>query len=204
MSGTSQFTLGAEVSCTDGVCGKVISVVVDPVAKAVTLLAVEPKHRQGLARFVPLELVDNTATDEVRLRCTVAEFGKLDLAEEIRYLPGTEGGLGPVGMVGLDGNAGNFAQPLVYDLVPSGEVEVRRGEPVHATDGEIGRVQGVLTDPAGHHITHVLLQEGHLWGRKQVAIPIGAVTEVADGVHLRISKQEVQDLPQVDSEHPAG
>ena len=41
------------------------------------------------------------------------------------------------------------------------------------------------------------LQEGHLWGRREVAIPIIAVTGVGDGILLNISKQEVEDLPSV-------
>ena len=52
-----QFTIGAKVSCTDGVCGQVIRVVVDPVARAVTHLVVEPKDGGGLGRLVPLSLV---------------------------------------------------------------------------------------------------------------------------------------------------
>ena len=79
---------------------------------------------------------------------------------------------------------------------------MRRGEPVQATDGDIGHVQGLVIDPASRHVTHVLLQEGHLWGRKQVAIPIGAVASTRDGIQLKISKQEVQDLPPVDVDHP--
>ena len=58
MSETTQFTIGVEASCSDGICGEVSRVVVDPVAKAVTHLVVEPKHRQGLGRLVPLDLVD--------------------------------------------------------------------------------------------------------------------------------------------------
>ena len=53
-------------------------------------------------------------------------------------------------------------------------------------------------------MTHVLLQEGHLWGRKEVAIPISAVTQVDDGIRLSVTKQQVQDLPPVDIEHPGG
>ena len=79
---------------------------------------------------------------------------------------------------------------------------MRRGEHVHATDGHIGKVQGLVIDPESHHVTHVLLQEGHLWGRKEVAIPIGAVTGVDDGIRLNITKQQVQDLPPVDIHHP--
>ena len=51
-------------------------------------------------------------------------------------------------------------------------------------------------------MTHVLLQEGHLWGRREVAIPISAVASTSDGIRLRLSKQEVQDLPPVDIDHP--
>jgi hypothetical protein len=48
----------------------------------------------------------------------------------------------------------------------------------------------------------VLLQEGHLWGRKEVAIPISAVASNSGGIQLNIAKQEVQDLPSVDIDHP--
>jgi sporulation protein YlmC with PRC-barrel domain len=82
--------------------------------------------------------------------------------------------------------------------LPVGKVAVRRGDPVHATDGEIGRVQGLVITPEDHQVSHVLLQEGHFFGRKEVAIPISAVTEVADGIHLNLSKEQIQDLPAVD------
>jgi sporulation protein YlmC with PRC-barrel domain len=83
-------------------------------------------------------------------------------------------------------------------------VAVRRGEQVHATDGDIGRVQGLVIDPTSHHVTHVLLQEGHLWGRKQVAIPISAVSAVEHGIELNITKKDVESLPEVDLAHPTG
>jgi sporulation protein YlmC with PRC-barrel domain len=77
-------------------------------------------------------------------------------------------------------------------------VSVRRGEHVHAVDGDIGRVQGLIITPRDHQVTHILLQEGHFWGRKQVAIPIRAVSGVADGIRLTITKEQVQQLPPVD------
>jgi uncharacterized protein YrrD len=79
-----------------------------------------------------------------------------------------------------------------------GNVAVRRNVPVHATDGEIGKVHGVVIDPDDHHITHVLLQEGHLWGREEVAIPVNAVSDFGSDIRLSITKSEVQDLPPVD------
>ena len=50
---------------------------------------------------------------------------------------------------------------------------------------------GLVIDPASHHVTHVLLQEGHLWGRKEVAIPISAVTSTDDGIWLSLTKHQV-------------
>lgn len=215
MSDNTEFTIGSEVSCSDGVCGELGRVVVDPVAKALTHLVVEPKHASGVGRLVPVDLVDS-AGQEIRLRCSSAEFDALEHAEETQFLPGASGqwgygqgqimswpyyGLGMGGIGGGMGLGNMNAGPQVIDRVPVGEVEVRRGEHVHATDGEIGRVQGLVVDPADHHVTHVLLDEGHLWGRKEVAIPIGAVTGVDDGVRVSLSKGEVADLPPVELGH---
>ena len=71
-------------------------------------------------------------------------------------------------------------QTMVQDVVPLGEADVDRGDPVYALDGEIGRVQGLMVDRDDHRVTHVLLEEGHLWGRKKVSIPASAVTGVAN------------------------
>jgi uncharacterized protein YrrD len=81
---------------------------------------------------------------------------------------------------------------------------VHRGEQVHATDGEIGKVKGLVIDRTSHHVSHVLLEEGHLWGRKEVAIPISAVAGFDKGIQLNLTKDQVQDLPAVDIEHPTG
>ncbi len=213
MADTATFTIGAGASCTDGDGGEVTCVVVDPLARAVTDLVVEPKHRHGAARLVPLDLVDAT-TGEIRLRCSLAEFEKLTPAEETRFLRGTpsyQGGYDPAHMLILPyysvAIAEAYGSPMAvtYDTVPLDKVEVRRGDHVHATDGHIGRVQGLVIDPKSHHVTHVLLEEGLLRDRKEVAIPIGAVTGVAaDGIRLNLTKQQVRDLPPVDIRHPAG
>jgi sporulation protein YlmC with PRC-barrel domain len=224
MTKTAQFVIGAQASCSDGACGEVTRVIVDPVAEAVTHLVVEPEHRRDPGRLVPLGLVDATAGG-IRLRCTTAEFGKLDPAEETRFIPGTisyagygpgqvsywpyysMGGLGMggagMGMSGTGMAGQNPSQTVTYDSIPPGQVEIRRGDHVQATDGHIGRVQGLVIDRRSGHVTHVLLQEGHLWGRKDVAIPVSAVASTSDGIQLSISKQEVEDLPPVDATgHP--
>lgn len=210
MAESERFTIGAEVSCADGICGRLTRVVVDPVARTVTHLAVEPEHRQGLARLVPVELA-TPGPGGITLSCTLEEFDRLDPAEETQFVPGTRGFevYGPdqvlswpyyrLGDQVMDpALEGKVSETVTVDTVPAGEVPIRRGAHVHATDGPIGQVEGLVIDAASHHVTHVLLQEGHLWGRKQVAIPIGSVASVEDEIKLSMSKRQVQDLPQVD------
>jgi sporulation protein YlmC with PRC-barrel domain len=223
----AQFTMGSDVQCTDGACGKLRRVVVDPVARALTHLVVEPGHRDRGGHLVPIALV-SLVGPQIGLSCSLAEFEKLEDAEETQLLPGARGtwdyrrqdmlswpyyglGAGTLG-VGIGGiqtggmgagtgiGMGRDTQPRTdtHDRVPAGEVEIRRGQHVHATDGAIGRVQGLVIDPADHRVTHLLLDEGHLWGHKQVAIPIDAVTAVDDGVRLDLAKDQVRDLPAVE------
>jgi hypothetical protein len=222
MSNTTQFTIGTDVVCSDGSCGVLKRVVIDPVARSLTHLAVgEPRHK-GDGRLVPIGLVESAAA-EIRLRCTHAEFEALEPAEETQFLPrssddwrGTDWGYGqgqalfwPFFSSGGAGtsasthdmgsmtDAGSTPRKVVRDRVPVGEVEVRRGEHVHATDGTIGHVHGLIVDPADHHVTHILLGEGHLWGKKEVAIPIGAVEDVTGGIRLTLTRNQVRDLPAI-------
>lgn len=210
MTGSVPFSIGAEVLCDDEVCGELLHVVVDPLARAVTHLIVEPKHRSGLGRLVPVNLVESSG-EQIRLRCGADDFAKFPDAEETDFLLGLGAGLGyepgqvaawPYYGLEQDLGLGNVNLPVVHDRLPLGEVAVRRGEQVHATDGNIGQVRGLVIDPGDHHVTHVLLQEGHLWGRKEVAIPISSVTTMADGIRLRLSKDEVGDLPAIGIAHP--
>jgi hypothetical protein len=213
MAEAEGFRIGAEASCSDGLGGKVSRLVMDPVALTITHLVIEPKHRGEPGRLVPVHLVDTTA-DHLRLRCSIAEFDKLELAEETDLAEGLDygggygqadavqgyGGTGYMGGsgMGIGMGLGHSTPVVVHDVVPLGETDVQRGESVHALDGEIGKVQGFLVDPGDNHVTHVLLQEGHLWGRKEVSIPISAVIGVDAGIRLNITKKQVEDLPPVD------
>ena len=190
----TEFTIGARASCSDGPCGEVRRIIVDPAAGTVTHLVIEHKHRHQPGRLVPLDLVDTTA-GEVRLSCTIAEFDQLDPAEEAEEVEGRGAGVPTLGGAPTGPGIPQLAEFTVEDVVPVGEVEMSPGDHVHALDGEIGEVRGFLVDPVDHHVTHVLLKEGHLWGRKKVAIPVSAVTGMAEGIRLNITKKQVEDLP---------
>jgi len=199
MAGQPQFTIGARASCTDGHCGEVRRLIIDPATDAVTHLVIQPGHRQEAGRLVPVQLAEVT-DGEIRLRCTLAQFGKLDHAAVRRQVTGAAPPQVPQMMGhGITGPTaeGWRQKTVVEDVIPVGEGEVGPGDRVHAVDGEIGRVQGFLVSPGHDQVTHVLLQEGHLWGRKKVAIPISAVTGVEDGIRLSLTREQVGNLPPV-------
>lgn len=225
---TIPYTIGASVTCDDGARGTLTRVILDPVAQELTHLVVELEQQPGSARLVPVGLIDRADATRIALHCDADSFARLESATEVHFVParndelgypadqlgilpyyrlgpGLSSGLGavPIGPMGGMGLA-DSRQPheVAYDRVPLGQIEVQRGERVHARDGDIGKVQGLVVDPRDNHVTHVLLQEGHLWGKKEVAIPIGAVTGTADGIELGLSKDEVRDLPPVAVEHP--
>jgi sporulation protein YlmC with PRC-barrel domain len=205
--------LGKPVRCSGDVAGEVADLVVDPVKNRVTHLVVKPRHGTGAPHLVPIELVDAAAEgSDVVLTCTPEELERLPPAEQFGYLRlGEKPPADPdwdIGVVtplalpyyegsALDGYASGFGQDLgvIYDRVPKGEVEVRRSSSVITTDGKyVGDVDGFLVDD--DQITHFVLERGHLWGRREVTVPIGAVAKVeSDKVTVKLSTDEIGALP---------
>jgi hypothetical protein len=220
------FEIHTAVSCTDGSAGKVVALIADPVARELTHIAVEPGRNVRDDRLVPVGLVAAASPAGVELRCSLAELERLPEFHDVEFVPYTADDLGDSGamlawpyyelpdpMVPLVGDLGTplawpyhgrpgEEHPVIVDRVPSGEVEIRRNEQVHAVDGAIGRVEGLVVDNDGH-ITHVLLQEGHFWGKREVAIPINSVEKIeAEGIHVQLSKREIEDLPTLGVDPP--
>jgi sporulation protein YlmC with PRC-barrel domain len=203
---------GKQVRCTDAVIGELADVVIDPIEKRVTHVVVRPHHGGGHAWLVPIDLADSGIEDDViSLRCTRDEVAAMPDIENFAFLR-TETSLvsDPEWDVGVTDvlalpyyessgfdymSAAAQDVELVYDRVPKGEVEIRRASSVMTSNGEyVGNVDGFLVD--GGDITHFVLERGHLWGRREVTVPIGAVEKVeSDTVTLGLSTDEVGSLP---------
>jgi hypothetical protein len=208
-----EFTFGARASCSDGHCGELARTIFDPAKRTVTHLVIESKLHPGAGRLVPIELAD-AAGGEISLRCTLAEFERLDPAEDVELAQGLDyaGGYGPdavagYGDVGTMGGGisasgmgigmglGHSTPTVTSDNVPEGEGEVARHDHVHASDGLIGELNGFIVDPGDHRVTHIVLREGHLWGRREIAIPVSAVISADPIIRLNLTKKQVEELP---------
>jgi sporulation protein YlmC with PRC-barrel domain len=208
--------IGNRVRCADGEYGELADIVIDPLEKRVTHLVVRPRHSEGEARLVPIRLAKaRDAKREIELECTVDEAQRFESVREAAYLrvgetpvEDPDWDVGVEDFLAMPYYSGGYVDPypgdlgsdvtVYYDRVPKGEVEVRRASAVISADGHsMGEVDGFVVD-ADEHITHFVLEHGHLWGRKEVTIPIGAVDRIeSDEVYVALTKDEVGALPAV-------
>jgi len=207
--------LGKPIRCSDGDFGELADVIVDPTTKRVTHLVAKPHKLDGVSRLVPIDLAEagDDGNEGLTLGCTIDEAEQLLPVQEQAFLrlgqhpvsdPDWDVGVQDVlAMPYYGGEYGPYAGEVdsygvAYDRVPKGEVEIRRASSVSAAGGELlGQVDGFVVD-SDQHITHFVLERGHLWGKREVTIPIGAVATVeTDAVTLQLSKDEVGELPSV-------
>jgi len=193
----SPYAIGAGVTCTDGDCGRLHRIIMDPATRALTHLVVG--RDTHTARLVPASMVGRAGPDSIVLTCTASGFDLLEPAEATEMVPPSAPAGGPVGggLSGTGYRAPAKADMVTYDRVPAGEVQLCPGERLHAADGDIGRIKGLMAAP-DHHVTHILLSEGHLWTRKEVAVPIRNVVDATYGVRVDLTREELKDLPAVD------
>lgn len=205
---------GSPVFCSDGAAGRLGDVVVDPAARRVTHLVVEPHHRHALARLVPVELMgDPDATPgSLSLRCTRAELRSQEPVAEFAYLRLDEL---PIREAGWDVGVEDVQVPLPlrndlfggpaadpdphayvsYDRVPKGEVEMRRASAVSSADGRrLGHLEGLVLD-GSECITGIVVERRRLWARRRTTVPIDAVDRLGtDAVVLRLGRDDVRAL----------
>jgi sporulation protein YlmC with PRC-barrel domain len=214
--------LGGAVHCVDGVYGELADVVIDPIKLRVTHLVVQPQHRHDLARLVPVGKAHARAPSDaaILLDYTVAEISGLEPLQKSAYLrlgeipvEDPEWEIGIEKMLALPyfgsfatGGLGAVIAPLgvdqeiaeLYDRVPKNKVEVRRASAVFSCDDHrLGHVDGFVVD-SQELITHLVLEQGHLWGKREITIPINAVAKIkTDAVMLSLSKDQVGELKPV-------
>ncbi len=189
--------LHAPVECTDGPIGESTTIIVDPKTLQVTHYAVKQAEKPHTEYLVPIGKIAETRADLIRLNCTKAELSQMAefVVKEYRQVEiprytGSE--TGQVGGVPVPPDVMTVAQDV--EQVPSGERALHQGAHVNATDGKVGTVDELLLNDSGQ-ITHLVMHKGHLWGKKQVVVPLATVDKVVDDtVYLKLDKATVSTL----------
>jgi len=202
--------MNVDVYCNDGLCGHSSEVIVTSTTKQVTHLVVKEKHAPHTEYMVPITQIMDSTPDMIKLNCTSAGLAAMEPFIHINTIYTDAKGMGystdDVGMIGSLGlggyatfpqhNAGErFTVTVKTEAVPSGEVALKQGVHIHASDGQIGRLDGFLAVAGNGQITHLLLREGHLWGQTDVTIPVAQINRVTgEGIYLKLDKASIGAL----------
>jgi len=202
-----EIPLNAQVECTDGVCGRSAYVLINPVIDKVTHLVVKEDASPNTEYVVPVDIVAETTADTIRLHCSKAELEKMKPFIKTTFIEEKV----PVRNLGYYGRMygmGTFYYwpyvttdrtekvPVEDQQIPPGELALQRGTRVEATDGYVGKVDEFVVNPENGHITDLVMREGHLFGKKEVTIPLSAIGDThEDTVFLKLDKAQIESLP---------
>jgi sporulation protein YlmC with PRC-barrel domain len=188
--------LKVKVYCADGPCGQSKEVLLDRNTEEVTHLVVKEKGAPHTELLVPVELITETTPHVIRLRCAKGELAELQpflktevIEEKIpHYVP--DPWLMPAKVPETKWVT------VRREAVPPGQVAVRQGARVEAVDGHLGRLDEFLVDPVTDQVTHLIMREGHLWGQKDVTIPVSEIDRLEENtIYLKLNKDQVEALP---------
>jgi sporulation protein YlmC with PRC-barrel domain len=186
--------LNAHVECLDGRIGRLENVILNPETERVTYLVVKENSFPNTLRLVPERFLKETSHDRILLSIHKQKFEKMKNFIEEDYIPSNV-------MLYMAEKAGwDFGTPAAvfveHEAVPAGGLVVHKGAEVYAADGHVGKVDEFLVEKKTGRITHLILREGHLWGKKDIWVPVNQVDRYQDGkIYLKLDKSGVKHLP---------
>ena len=204
-----EIPVSAKVSSTAGNYGNVTSLLVNPATNQVTHLVVKEHGLLGQERMVPIQYVGESQPDKISLRLSPESLHHMENFDNVSY----QGGEDSFDTALVEQY---FSHPFVipdYDAedehyyihienIPPGELAVHAAAQVYAADGPLGKITGFLVSAADDRISHLVMQAGHLRGRRQITVPVSAIDHIAlDGIYLRLNKAAVSELPAAPIQH---
>lgn len=188
--------LNVEVYCVDGVCGRSKEVIIDSESEKVTHLVVKEKQSPNTELLVPVDLVTETTPHGIRLRCAKDELAELQPFFKVEVIEDKTPQYVSAPYLMLAGAPETRWIAVKRDAIPPGELAVRQGARVEAIDGRVGRLDEFLIDPVNERVSHLVMREGHLWGQRDVTIPVSQIDRLGeDAIYLKLNKKQVEALP---------
>jgi sporulation protein YlmC with PRC-barrel domain len=206
--------LNVEVICNDGKCGKSSHVIINPLNQVITHIVVQNEDfADSSQRLVPVDQILATSHKSIQLRCAIADLAAMEKFTETHYINSDAAEYSSFGLPAehifdeidlysmwpyVYAENSIYSLPIEDERIPPGEIAVRRGADVEATDGHVGRVDEFVVDPRDGHITHLVLREGHLWNKKELTLPLSAIERMDEyAVYLKLDKTKVKSLPAI-------
>lgn len=209
--------INAEVHCSDGIAGRSTYVIGNPISRQITHLVVKSYRPPFHEYLVRVDEVKETTDHQIKLKCTRDDLIKMEPFEHEEYIP-TEfpdylcwpyvlpenpyfTASGPsIGYV-LPGPWERMKEEIPYAAVkrqniPPGELALRRGARVEATDGYVGQVDELLINSKDMQATHLVLLERHIFQKREITVPISLIDHIAENtIYLKLNRQSIEELP---------
>jgi hypothetical protein len=168
--------VNAKVYCQNKVCEITLAVILDPVNEIVTHLVVKERKAPHVQRLVPINMVDGSLNNIIHLKCDEVTLKDFPPFVELDYIqasiPRFTQAYGIFYMEPVVVVEKKMAIVKHYHI-PRNELTVNRGMPVYSAEGySVGKVDEFLVEQDGGHVTHLILRDGHLWGQKDIIIPV--------------------------------
>jgi sporulation protein YlmC with PRC-barrel domain len=206
---------GEQVLTSEGeVVGEVERVVLDPKTKEVTHIVVTEGRLFNKDRVIPISMVESSNDNEMKLRKSLVDFDAFPVFEETHYIPMNKKDLSdsqriihenfslfpypPLTGISMDDQS-EYQDLQIEDKVeniPEGSLALCEGALVRDVDGKrFGKVERVLTDSEGNHITHFVVSRGFIF-KKRVLVPYEWVMSITeDEIHLAMGPTILKSLP---------
>jgi len=198
--------INAKVYCQDKLCGYAQGVLLNPTTDVVTHIVVKESHNSHAERLVPMEMVDASLTDTIHLKLDTTMLQNLPPLYDVEYIQTTVPHFIELSdmtfMKPVQVPKKIFIKEKIYHI-PGNELPVNRGTCVYSADGYmVGTVDEFLVDQNGGHVTHLILREGHIFGEKDVFIPLTEIETINESdIHLALDKKSIERLPFIPVRH---
>jgi len=185
---------GTPVHAADGPVGRLERIIIDPEHDRTTALVIREAQLPNTLRLVSEKYLERADGQGVTLSLTRKRFeAQKPYIETDYYAPDFFLTVARQEQCTLPLSPASWI--VERPATPAGAVALVGHETVEATDGKVGRVDGVLLDREGGHVTHIVLRHGHLWGARDILVPAGLVVGYEDGrVRLAADKAAIEAL----------
>jgi uncharacterized protein YrrD len=192
--------LDTDVYCHAEICGSSVAVVLNPLTDVVTHIVVKEKGLLSPQWLIPIDALQESSNRGIHLKPSVEKIQDFDPFFEFEYIQA------PIPHYASTFNT-YYMEPWVmldddtvavkHRRIPQNELSIRRGARVYSVDDQyIGHVDEFIIHQKDDGVSHLVLREGHLWGQKDVFIPVSKIKQLGEAkVILKLDNKEIAELP---------
>jgi sporulation protein YlmC with PRC-barrel domain len=194
--------INAKVYCQDELYGHTQAVILNPANDVITHVVVKENKSPHIERLVPIYMIDASLANTIHLKLNETMTQSLPLFFDEEYIQTTVPHYMHISdMLSIEPVVipeKKFIKERIYHI-PSNELAVYRGAHVCSANGDaIGIIDEFLIDQNEGHVTHLILREGHIFGKKDVFIPVSEIESFDESrLQLKLNKENIEALPTI-------